>query len=327
MILIISIEDDYSTNDVVDWLSLFNKKVLRINNETSIDKINIESKNNGFSISFTYKNNEYSVNEFSHFWFRKGKLNFDNIIDIISKNNSRDIDKGIYSHLLFEELKTIEQYFIYFLELKNKLGSYYQGDTNKLKSLAIAQNIGLTIPKSFVFSQKIKLIKAFNISNEFITKGIQGILSFGSDNLGFNNKTELINKIDIDEMDNNFFPSFFQKNIPKLYELRIFYLVGEFYSMAIFSQEDEQTKIDFRNYNYENPNRTVPYKLPLQIETRLDLFMKKMDLDTGSIDMIVTPDLEYIFLEVNPVGQYGMTSIPCNYYLDEKIAKYLANEK
>lgn len=51
--------------------------------------------------------------------------------------------------------------------------------------------------------------------------------------------------------------------------------------------------------------------------------MKKMNLDTGSIDMIVTPELEYVFLEVNPVGQYDMVSVPCNYHLHSKIAKIL----
>jgi hypothetical protein len=30
-----------------------------------------------------------------------------------------------------------------------------------------------------------------------------------------------------------------------------------------------------------------------------------------------------VFLEVNPTGQYGMVSDPCNYYLDKKIAEYL----
>lgn len=30
-----------------------------------------------------------------------------------------------------------------------------------------------------------------------------------------------------------------------------------------------------------------------------------MNLDTGSIDMIVTPELEYVFLEVNPVLRRG----------------------
>jgi glutathione synthase/RimK-type ligase-like ATP-grasp enzyme len=135
--------------------------------------------------------------------------------------------------------------------------------------------------------------------------------------------TDIAHNEDIKEMNEFFFPSLLQINIPKRYELRIFYLAGKFYSMAIFSQQDTQTQLDFRNYNREKPNRNVPYQLPKEIENKLDLFMKAMDLDTGSIDMIVTPELEYVFLEVNPVGQYDMVSVPCNYFLHEKIAKYL----
>ena len=51
--------------------------------------------------------------------------------------------------------------------------------------------------------------------------------------------------------------------------------------------------------------------------------MKYVNLNTGSIDMIVTKENEYIFLEVNPVGQFGMVSQPCNYYLEKKITEYL----
>jgi hypothetical protein len=48
-----------------------------------------------------------------------------------------------------------------------------------------------------------------------------------------------------------------------------------------------------------------------------------MNLNTGSIDLICTKSGEYVFLEVNPVGQFSMVSFPCNYYLEEKIADLL----
>jgi D-alanine-D-alanine ligase-like ATP-grasp enzyme len=48
--------------------------------------------------------------------------------------------------------------------------------------------------------------------------------------------------------------------------------------------------------------------------------MQKLKLNTGSIDMIYTNDSKFIFLEVNPVGQFGMVSKPCNYNLEKKIA-------
>ncbi len=46
MILIISEENDYSTNEVIDWLSFYKKKYLRINtNEINDSNINITMKN------------------------------------------------------------------------------------------------------------------------------------------------------------------------------------------------------------------------------------------------------------------------------------------
>ena len=48
--------------------------------------------------------------------------------------------------------------------------------------------------------------------------------------------------------------------------------------------------------------------------------MQKLDLETGSIDLIKSTNGEYYFLEINPNGQFGMTSYPCNYNLEEKVA-------
>ena len=47
---------------------------------------------------------------------------------------------------------------------------------------------------------------------------------------------------------------YLQQYIDKLYGIRIFYLYGNFYSKAIFSQGNSKTRIDFRNYDSERPN-------------------------------------------------------------------------
>jgi len=123
-----------------------------------------------------------------------------------------------------------------------------------------------------------------------------------------------------------FFPSLFQEEVKKKYELRIFYFLGEFYSSAIFSQGNNKTEVDFRNYDKEKPNRVVPYQLPIDLGQKLKTLMDELNLETGSIDMIVTPEKKYVFLEVNPIGQFNQVSIPCNYFLEKKIADYLLHE-
>jgi glutathione synthase/RimK-type ligase-like ATP-grasp enzyme len=47
----------------------------------------------------------------------------------------------------------------------------------------------------------------------------------------------------------------------------------------------------------------------------------------GSIDMIYSKQQEYIFLEVNPSGQFMGYSEACNYQLDRIIAEYLINQQ
>ena len=110
----------------------------------------------------------------------------------------------------------------------------------------------------------------------------------------------------------------------KAFELRIFYLRGKFYSTAIFSQNDEQTKVDFRNYNDDKPNRVIPFNIPKKLKIKLNKLMRKLKLDSGSIDIIVTNKGEYVFLEVNPVGQFTQVSSPCNYYLEKEIAEIIS---
>ncbi len=127
--------------------------------------------------------------------------------------------------------------------------------------------------------------------------------------------------------DEEIFPTLVQEKIEKLFEIRSFFLKGEFYSMAIFSQTSSQTQLDFRNYDFEKPNRTIPFKIPTKIEKKLARLFKILNLNSGSLDMIYTSDNKFKFLEINPVGQFGMVSFPCNYYLEELLMQKLTNEK
>ncbi len=154
---------------------------------------------------------------------------------------------------------------------------------------------------------------------KLITKAIgNGVYSI-TERLGYYSYTEGLTKVFIKKLPESFFPSLIQEKIEKLYELRAFYLKGKFYSMAIFSQEAPQTQIDCRKcFSSKHAPRNVPYKLPYEIELKLKNIMDKLCLNTGSIDMIVSKEKQFIFLEVNPIGQFGMTSKPCNYYLEKK---------
>jgi ATP-GRASP peptide maturase of grasp-with-spasm system len=323
-VLIFSELLDASTNDVINWLSAMNHNVFRINTEDVVDgvRMSFEGKT---TIQIKVNGKKINLNEMDCTWYRRGHLTLNRRI-YFPKKIEKEIHEAVSNHLIEDELMTIEEFIDSYLYGKPHLGNNIQRNSNKLIALEKARKVGLKTPNSEISSEKDELLNFFNKHDkDCISKGIQDILSFTVKNKGYNYATSKINEEDIREMNETFFPSLLQQNIPKKYELRIFYLRKEFYAMAIFSQNDAQTKVDFRNYNWEKPNRNVPYILPKEIERKLELFMQSMQLDCGSIDMIVTNKNEYVFLEVNPKGQYGMVSLPCNYHLDKMIVNELLN--
>jgi ATP-GRASP peptide maturase of grasp-with-spasm system len=306
MILILSDEFDFSTTQVLEWLDTYSLKWIRINPNEKI-----KLKFLGDDILFDLKGNSFLLSEVKGFWYRRGFLNLFNSF-LIKSQEVINIQK--------EELYKIVDFIFYELKNKISINDYNNSDVNKLIVSSMARQFGLKTPKDLIFSEKA-FMQDYTKDQPYITKTISGNTVFKIENHQVFNYTSLIDLENI-KYSESFFPSFVQNSINKKYELRIFYFNDDFYSMAIFSQLDNKTKVDFRNYNKEKPNRNVPYKLPTIIKSRLTKLMKKLDLDCGSIDMIVNHANEYVFLEVNPIGQFGMVSYPCNFKLEKKIANY-----
>lgn len=329
MILIITNQTDISTCDVIDWISYFKKPFIRLNKEDRINllEVDLQSSDPNLTSDFMIKcniNGNIKLSEVKAYWYRKGGLpRYKYTEDSEAIFKSRAVAKEVRSNLICE-VNSLYEYLHFLLDqVKIKIGSRENADICKLKQLYLAKKIGLQIPESAIITTKSALKRIKEKYFSLITKGIQEVLSAQDDNVRYLAYTEKIDEEQIKGLPETFFPSFIQKQIEKAYELRVFYLNGELYPMAIFSQSSEQTSVDFRKYNKEKPNRNVPYRLPDGISAKLVKLMKKLKLETGSIDLIVTLDHEYVFLEVNPVGQFGMTSYPCNYYLEKKIAQRL----
>jgi glutathione synthase/RimK-type ligase-like ATP-grasp enzyme len=51
--------------------------------------------------------------------------------------------------------------------------------------------------------------------------------------------------------------------------------------------------------------------------------MNALGLVTGSLDFVRTVDDRLVFLEVNPVGQFGAFSGFCNYNIEKDVAAHL----
>ena len=195
----------------------------------------------------------------------------------------------------------------------------------KFKQLMVANQQGLLIPSTYLINCKKELEGFLNQPFNFITKCFNSY-SLDINKRRFLNYTATIEKKDLKGIQSYFFPSIIQNQIEKEIEIRTIYFYGKCYSVAILSQTNIKTKVDYRNYDTETPNTLVAYKLPREIETRVSKFMKTLKLNFGSIDFIKNKtDGSYVFLEVNTMGQFEGISNVFNVNVHMKIAQKLIN--
>jgi len=300
LILIISQNNEITTTEVIKWLLKSDKSFIRVHEDEVFD-IKIQEKR----IYLESPRNCFFIDEITSVWYRRGGLNFNRLH---YKNEAVNLNMNEYQHWL-------EDYIIKVLESKKHINKQSNSDINKLLVLEAAQKVGLDVPSYFLADTTDDVTL-----NKTIIKTIGG--NPRMENILKDSSGMMYTTIVQENEDENFFITFFQEKIEKDFEIRSFYLNGKVWSTAIFSQNDNQTKIDFRKYNDEKPNRKVPYNLPKNIEQKIHRLMQSLDLNSGSLDFIKN-DGKYYFLEVNPVGQFLGISVICNYLLEKEIADYL----
>ncbi|SDL47524.1 MULTISPECIES: ATP-grasp domain-containing protein [Chryseobacterium] len=268
-----------------------------------------------YPVTFTVK----TINNKLKIWDRRGSVNtipdaIDDYQLLYFLQKDRDSLAKAYERIHKEESKYIGDY-------------EEERQSNKIYDLFLAQKVGLNIPDSIITNVKKDLSSFFSKHKLIITKSITLYPKvFYDDKEYSSNKTVIVSQDQIDNLNEAFATSLFQQYIGKKIEIRVFYFEGLFFSMAIFSQNDKKTEIDFRNYNYEKPNRNTPFKLPKEIENKLKKFIKIKKINSCSIDLIMTPRNEFVFLEINPQGQFEWVSAYCNYYIEKKIANHISKK-
>jgi glutathione synthase/RimK-type ligase-like ATP-grasp enzyme len=95
-------------------------------------------------------------------------------------------------------------------------------------------------------------------------------------------------------------PTIFQPYVEKAFELRCVVIGESIFAAKIDSQVTEATRIDWRA---GEPVHEV-FVLPEDVKAAIRRLMDSFELNFASMDMIVTPDGEFVFLELNPNGQW-----------------------
>jgi glutathione synthase/RimK-type ligase-like ATP-grasp enzyme len=95
-------------------------------------------------------------------------------------------------------------------------------------------------------------------------------------------------------------PTIFQPYIPKAADVRCVVIGKKIFSAKINSQANESTRMDWRGGDCQHEI----FALPEQVEAGIHRLMDSFGINFASLDMVLTPEGECVFLELNPNGQW-----------------------
>ena len=192
--------------------------------------------------------------------------------------------------------------------------------------LEIATRLGLMVPATLI-SNVPDSIRAFftECGKAMIAKPVRSghIVQNGVDCAVFTTK---IQESDLDDLaDAALCPTIYQELDPKQYDIRVTVVGRKIFAAAIDSQSDPEASVDWRRTsNPLLPHRVI--ELPAQVQAQILGLMDALSLNYGALDFVLTPDGRYVFLEINPNGQWLWLDDMLSFGISREIAVWLSEE-
>lgn len=239
----------------------------------------------------------FSTKEIGGVWFRKVLISNSHFLD--RPENERFARRE--TEIFFNNLYTAMQNAFW---VNNPYHNRFA--SNKLMQLKLARELGFRVPdtlltndyaaaKQFTDKHEESGVIYKSLSSPFISESAEVIRSVYTSRVKIT--PELAPSIEIA-------PCLFQECIKKRYELRVTVIGHCVFAARIFSQEHQETKIDWRRSQHLVTSRHEIEKLDSETTQKCQVIVKKLNLVFGAIDLIVKPDGEIVFLEINPNGNW-----------------------
>lgn len=204
--------------------------------------------------------------------------------------------------------------------------SEYRRLDSKEEQLRMAVKHGLRIPATCI-SNSPEQVKTFVEQSRPVVAKMQSsfaVYKGEQEHVVFTNE---ITDAHLQELNSlQYCPMTFQQKLEKKLELRVTIVGASIFAFSIDSQKMANAKVDWRKEGAAMVEDWKPYELPQEIKSKLLSFMDEYKLNYGAIDIIVTPDNEYYFLEINAAGEYFWLDMLCNYEISKQIAAVLLGD-
>lgn len=189
--------------------------------------------------------------------------------------------------------------------------------SHKALQLAVAPTLGLRTPRTLMTSDAAEA-RAF-------------AEQWGIDNVVYKifaatyqvwRETRRLTVADLAQLDRlHLAPVIFQEYVPGVADIRVTVVGDDLFAMAIDGRDSPD--IDFRLRMRTAGTSAV--RLPDEVASGLRALMAHFGLVYGGADFRLTPDGEYVFLEVNPAGEFLFCEYGAGYPITDAVAGWLAN--
>lgn len=211
------------------------------------------------------------------------------------------------------------------------VNSYDKTQIASLKpyQLQVARQSGLRVPKTLITNDPAEVLRFYDECAGNIVYKMLTPHSRKTDAGGFQTVyTTRVQRSDLVSRQEGIriAPCTFQEYVSKEVELRVTVIGNTIHSAAIDSQKGKRTRDDWRRYDFSRC-LYAPTQLPTELEKKIFAFMAQLGLVFGCLDLILTPDGEYVFLEINPNGQWYWVEVLTELPLLNTFAEFLVSGK
>lgn len=184
---------------------------------------------------------------------------------------------------------------------------------SKPLQLKLAQQLGFRVPRTLITNNPGKFREFYDdCRGQVIFKVlVQGPLGASQ---GMGVYTTLVRPQHLQNLEAiRRVPCLFQEHIPKALDLRVTVIGEQVFPVEIHSQDQRESQIDWRKGDACDLKH-ARHRFPAKVEKQCLALVKNFNLEFGAIDLILTPQGEYVFLEINPSGQFAwietLTKLP-----------------
>lgn len=176
---------------------------------------------------------------------------------------------------------------------------------NKQLQLKIARELGIEIPRTLMTNDPAAVRRfAGECTGGMVMKTLSSfaVEEDGEEKVVFTNS---VSNEDLERLEDlRYGPCTFQERVPKAVELRTVVVGDQVFTASIDSQRSDRAAVDWRRDGIGMIEDWQACELPESVEKKLLALMRRLELNYGAADFIVTPDNRHVFLEVNPAGEF-----------------------